>query len=201
MQLTRQPPFSVASSSIRRRHFTTPADDDNKEQSSDLTEIRLYQYAICPFCNRVKALLDYSGVHYDATEVNPLTKAEIKWSKDYRKVPIAQVSGQAVFGSDAIVQRLLEQPQFTRQLEKQWQGSSMTLEQFQSKSAQQWSTFAQEELAALLYPNMSRTLADSYAAFGYVEHVPTFSWGHRLAIRAVGSLAMTMAASRVKSTY
>ena len=41
--------------------------------------ICLYQYAICPFCNKVKALLDYSGLPYDVVEVNPLTKAEIKW--------------------------------------------------------------------------------------------------------------------------
>lgn len=47
--------------------------------TSDSTAIQLYQYAICPFCNRVKALLDYSGLPYKTVEVNPLTKAEIKW--------------------------------------------------------------------------------------------------------------------------
>lgn len=41
--------------------------------------IQLYQYAICPFCNRVKALLDYARIEYSTIEVNPLTKAEIKW--------------------------------------------------------------------------------------------------------------------------
>jgi microsomal prostaglandin-E synthase 2 len=41
--------------------------------------LQLYQYAICPFCNRVKALLDYMDIPYTAVEVNPLTKGEIKW--------------------------------------------------------------------------------------------------------------------------
>jgi Glutaredoxin len=41
--------------------------------------IELYQYAICPFCNKVKAFLDYAGIAYQAIEVNPLTKFEIKW--------------------------------------------------------------------------------------------------------------------------
>jgi microsomal prostaglandin-E synthase 2 len=42
-------------------------------------QILLYQYAICPFCNKTKALLEYAGVDYRAIEVNPLTKSEIKW--------------------------------------------------------------------------------------------------------------------------
>ena len=42
-------------------------------------KIRLFQYAICPFCNRVKAFLDYVGMDYETVEVNPLTKVEIKW--------------------------------------------------------------------------------------------------------------------------
>lgn len=41
--------------------------------------VQLYQYAICPFCNKSKALLDYAKVPYETIEVNPLTKAEIKW--------------------------------------------------------------------------------------------------------------------------
>lgn len=50
-------------------------DDDNVGPQM----LRLYQYAICPFCNKTKAVLDYAQVPYEAVEVNPLTKAEIKW--------------------------------------------------------------------------------------------------------------------------
>ena len=42
-------------------------------------QVTLYQYRICPFCNKVKALLHYAGMEYKAVEVNPLTKAEIQW--------------------------------------------------------------------------------------------------------------------------
>jgi len=48
---------------------------DNKEGAPSVT---LYQYAICPFCNKAKALLSYAGIDYEAVEVNPLTKAELK---------------------------------------------------------------------------------------------------------------------------
>ncbi len=56
--------------------------------SSITTPRKLYQYNICPFCCKVKAFMDWKGVEYSAIDVNPLSKAEISFSKDYRKVPI-----------------------------------------------------------------------------------------------------------------
>ena len=66
---------------------------------SDAKEVVLYQYATCPFCNKVrrewlrhvawwsrdaplqlKAFLDYHKIPYKVVEVNPLTKKELKWS-------------------------------------------------------------------------------------------------------------------------
>jgi hypothetical protein len=41
--------------------------------------IKLYQYKICPFCSKVKTVLGYTGIDHEIVEVNPLTKAEIKW--------------------------------------------------------------------------------------------------------------------------
>ncbi|XP_076949296.1 uncharacterized protein LOC143621894 [Bidens hawaiensis] len=50
-------------------------------------DVVLYQYQACPFCNKVKAFLEYYDIPYKIVEVNPMNKKEIKWS-DYRKVPI-----------------------------------------------------------------------------------------------------------------
>ena len=59
--------------------------------------VQLFQYEICPFCNKVKALLDLQRLPYETTEVNPLTKGETKaWSGGYRKVPIALLEGEQV---------------------------------------------------------------------------------------------------------
>jgi hypothetical protein len=44
-----------------------------------IPSVKLYQYQICPFCNKVKAVLGYAGIDHEIVEVNPLTKAEIKW--------------------------------------------------------------------------------------------------------------------------
>jgi microsomal prostaglandin-E synthase 2 len=49
----------------------------------------LYQYDVCPFCNKVQAFLDFHNVAYTAVEVNPLTKSEMKAVTDYKMVTIA----------------------------------------------------------------------------------------------------------------
>lgn len=54
------------------------ASDINAADNKDAPSVTLFQYAICPFCNKAKSLLAYAGIDYDAVEVNPLTKAELK---------------------------------------------------------------------------------------------------------------------------
>lgn len=62
------------------RRVISPVDSTNL----DLT---LYQYQSCPFCCKVRALLDFYGISYDIVEVNPVFRTEAKWSP-YKKVPI-----------------------------------------------------------------------------------------------------------------
>ncbi|XP_060056246.1 prostaglandin E synthase 2 isoform X1 [Erinaceus europaeus] len=50
-------------------------------------QLTLYQYKTCPFCSKVRAFLDFHGLPYQVVEVNPIRRAEIKFSS-YRKVPI-----------------------------------------------------------------------------------------------------------------
>ncbi|KAK6925298.1 Glutathione S-transferase, N-terminal [Dillenia turbinata] len=68
-------------------------------------EVVLYQYEACPFCNKVKAFLDYYDIPYKVVEVNPLSKKEIKWS-DYKKVPILVVDGEQLVDSSAIIDKM-----------------------------------------------------------------------------------------------
>jgi hypothetical protein len=193
----------------------------------------------------VKALLDYlnristQDTDLNATttlisvqniEVNPLFKTEIKkFSKEYRKVPIATfqvvsptksdthettvstatTSSKTIFGSDEIINHLLtEYPMIRQQLEQHWEQTNpslstpmMTFDTFVNhNTAKMWTTYATNELAVWLYPNMCRTYRDSYTAFQYI-HDPTlpFSTFQRYMIQYIGALAMTFAASKIKS--
>ena len=56
----------------------------------------------------MKAVLDYLRIPYKVVEVNPLTKGEIKFSKDYRKVPIVVFDGLQVNDSSPIIEHISE---------------------------------------------------------------------------------------------
>mmetsp|Transcript_21309 Transcript_21309/g.32819 ORF Transcript_21309/g.32819 Transcript_21309/m.32819 type:complete len:284 (-) Transcript_21309:924-1775(-) len=162
----------------------------------------LWQYKICPFCNKVKSLLAYADVDHNVIEVNPLTKNELKpWSGDYKKVPIAVLNDEQLNGSDKILDALLENEQVISNLEGKWVNTeqTMTMSDFRSNDAEKWMKYATDDLASLLYPNICRSLSDSFLAFSYVNDVDTFSPVQKITIRGAGSLAMYLAASKIKS--
>ena len=208
--LARGQNFSSSSSSLASKASTASSDADTRSTSIKVPNITLYQYAICPFCHKAKALLSYVGIAPSQTiEVNPLTKAELP-KGDYRKVPIAIVDDRQVNGSDDIVQALLDHKYVESTLRSRWKGGElheneathgkiMTMDSFRSSdNSRKWADFASNDLAGLMYPNICRTLSDSFAAFGYVDSVSTFSPIQKGLIKGVGSLAMYMAASRIK---
>ena len=61
--------------------------EDHKLPEQNEQHITLYQFASCPFCNKVRTFLDYYGFKYKIVEVDPIFKKEIKFS-EYRRVPI-----------------------------------------------------------------------------------------------------------------
>lgn len=165
--------------------------------------ITLFQYSICPFCNINKALLSYSKTPYTIKEVNPLTKAEIKFSTEYKKVPIAIIDEKQINGSKNINAALLEVPSIRDTLEKNWMEKAsdsdcMDISKFTSSNATKWNDFANEELAPILYPNICNTLSESRNAFAYVDNVNEFSKIQKMMIQGIGSIAMYFAASKIK---
>ena len=68
--------------------------------SLPFSKVTLYQYDVqASLCNKVKAMLDFHGVPYDVVEVNPLTKSEMAFSKEYKKVLVLVVDGTQINNS------------------------------------------------------------------------------------------------------
>lgn len=177
-------------------------------ETETVPSIKLYQYAICPYCNMIKALLDYASIEYESIEVNPLTKSEIKWSKDYKKVPIAVFNdNEVVLGSEKIIQSILTHPRIMSSLEKEGSSSRRFLlnsndenenENSSTNNNKKWFDFSSNTLASLLYPNICATYSDSLHAFAYVHNITTFSMLQKYSIQYVGAAAMSFAASKIK---
>jgi hypothetical protein len=141
-------------------------------------------------------------------------------------VPIAKINNDIVLkGSDEIIKGLLQQKSVVSLLEQRWANTHQcsndakstkltTLQDFvggsgisdlgggndsKSTEVKEWLRFANDELASLLYPNICRTWSDSYQAFSYVAKIDSFSTIQKISIQLLGSVAMYLAASRVKS--
>ncbi|XP_024360069.1 uncharacterized protein [Physcomitrium patens] len=155
-------------------------------------EVVLYQYDACPFCNKVKAFLDYHDIAYKVVEVNPVGKKEIKWS-DYKKVPILVVDGEALNDSTAIITEL------TRRIQG---GNAKDLAQkIGSDEEEKWRSWVDEHLVHLLSPNIYRTPREALQAFDYLTTNGNFSSIERATGKYVGATAMYFIGKRLKKRH
>lgn len=178
-----------------RRQLSSNQDDDHRYR------YQLYKYKICPFSNIAKVFLEYQKIPFESVEVNPLTKAELGFSETYRKVPIV-----TILDTDATTpaSKALVQLNGTEEiLPHDYNPSGAEEDGFASgESSKRWQDFARNRLATLLYPNICRTLGDSFRAFNYVHSgANSFSALQKYSVQYVGSLAMYFAASKIKEKY
>lgn len=150
----------------------------------------LYQYDVCPFCNKVKAYLDYRGIPYDIVEVNPLTKSEIKFSKEYRKVPIVMVDDEQLNDSAHIIATLDERlgkiapPGFIG-------GKAMT------EKEEKWAKWVDAWFVHVITPNIYRTWAEAFKSFDYITERGKFGWVERQSVRLSGAVSMYLISQNV----
>ena len=161
--------------------------------------ITVYQYAICPFCSKVKTYLDFLKQPYETVEVNPLTKGELGFSKEYKKVPIIQVGAtqqqqqqqQQVNDSEAIIAYI------TSELKAKEKCGA----RFFPADAEKWTEWCDKKLAVMLYPNITRTMEESWECFGYVDKVKSWNVANQFVTRAAGTVAMSLANGKIKKKY
>jgi len=71
--------------------------------------MRLYQFATSPFCAKVRKILDYKGVDYEAIEVDYVERKELVMASGQMMVPALTLdNGVTVVDSDRIAMALEE---------------------------------------------------------------------------------------------
>ncbi|KAF0852349.1 mitochondrial thioredoxin (TRX)-like/glutathione S-transferase (GST C) family protein [Andalucia godoyi] len=154
------------------------------------TGVLLYQYSSCPFCNKVKAYLDWRQIAYTAVEVNPLTKTELKWSVDYTKVPI-------VIAMPAY-ERLIESSKIIETLEVRMTGNDDFLRDSESEK---WRAWVDTSLVKTLPPNIYRTIPEAWDSLEYMTEHHKFSAMERRAAQVVGTVVMYVIGKMLKRKY
>lgn len=144
-------------------------------------KITIYQYEACPFSHKVKAFLKYQKMDFEKVEVNPMSKSEISFSKDYKKVPIAMVDGEQVNNSFDIIKKLSTEP-ITSDVEK-------------------WNEFVDKKLAVTLLPNLYASFSQALEAFDYISQVPNWSKLDRLWLKFGGAFFMRALKTKLMKKY
>lgn len=171
--------FSVAASLAQQTYFAP-------------SQVLLYQYEACPFCNKVKAFLDYNKIPYKVVEVNPISKKEIKWS-DYKKVPILVVDGQEMVDSSVIIDQL------SRRLHPEVLPGESTsnLDEEEKK----WRGWVDHHLVHVLSPNIYRSPSEALESFDYITSHGNFTFFERMTGKYVGAAAMYFVSKKLKKKH
>nr|GMD84742.1 prostaglandin E synthase 2 [Ipomoea batatas] len=178
--------FSVAASTLAEEaHAKEPIPP--KFRPNDVV---LYQYEACPFCNKVKAFLDYYGIPYKIVEVNPISKNEIKWS-DYRKVPILMVDGEQMVDSSDIIDKLFQKvcPQVAAKSTSD------------NDEENKWRKWVDNHLVHILSPNIYRSASEALESFDYITTQGNFSFYERTVAKYAGATAMYFVSKKLKKKY
>lgn len=153
-------------------------------------EVILYQYEACPFCNKVRAFLDYHNIPYRVVEVNPMGKKELKWS-EYKKVPVLMVDGQQLNDSTAIISTLNERITSG--------GGTASAEALEEQET--WRRWVDEHLVHVLSPNIYRNPSEALESFEYITTHGNFTTMERLMAKYAGATAMYFISKRLKKRY
>ena len=125
-------------------------------------DIVLYQYETCPFCNKVRAFLDYSGIKYRVVEVNPMTKAEKKSNPQLaatKEVPVLMINGKLLLDSTQIIKNLNAIMNLYRDAKSQ---HVVTPDEESSLA------FVDQRVVILTAPNIYRSFRESIDSFDYI---------------------------------
>ncbi|XP_036769688.2 prostaglandin E synthase 2 isoform X2 [Manis pentadactyla] len=189
---------------------------------SSRLQLTLYQYKTCPFCSKVRAFLDFHALPYQVVEVNPVQKAEIKFSS-YRKVPILLAQeGDSLRPQDLPGVRPLEDivtyyppmkavndqgKEVTEFCNKYWlmldEKEAQRL--YGGKEARteemKWRQWADDWLVHLISPNVYRTPAEALASFNYIVKEGKFGPVEGAVAKYMGAAAMYFISKRLKSRH
>jgi len=162
--------------------------------------ITLYQYDVCPFCCKVKAVLDYHKLPYTVVEVNPLSKSELKWST-YKKVPVVKLDEEVVTGSSGIVSRLTAEVEAARKAGKAAPRPKGVAAGVSAEEELVWRQWVDERLVKIMTANIYRNWNEAWETFTYITEQTNWSWGTRELARWSGALIMWQVGKKMPVKY
>ncbi len=151
----------------------------------------LYQFALCPFCNKVRAGLQLKGVPFEEVEVSPRSKVELPSLPEGapRKVPVLEVGSAVLWDSTQILSQLDEV--FPDTLRFTPADEAMRL---RADTMEQW---VDDQFIESLPPVLYGTWREATKASKVIAKHSRFGAGEGLAVKFGGPLIMHAVAKRI----
>ncbi len=142
----------------------------------------LYQFRSCPFCGKVRAFMNHSGIPYDTVEVTPFGMKELDFT-DYKKVPVLRDGEQVIVESATIVDHL---NQHYAQLPS-------------GEGAAEWAQWIDKTLVQYLPPLIHPNFSTSFRNFKVVMSREQLQGIKGFFVRLGGALMMPKVARKMKA--
>lgn len=156
-----------------------------------LPEPALYQFALCPFCSKVRAGLELKGIRYRTVEVNPRSKAELPALPPGapRKVPVL-VLGETVVADSTAILRFLDEA-YPQTVRFRPEGSALC------QAADEIEEWVDAELIRALPTVLYGSWREAGRAAAVVARGSKLSATQGLGVKVVGPLIMHLVAKRL----
>ncbi len=146
--------------------------------------ITLYQFDSCPFCWKVKALLNYAKQPYDIVEVSPFGMKELDFT-DHKKVPVLKDGDEIITESATIVEHV----------------NSRYSKLPVRDDAEKWSKWIDDVLVHYLPPIIHPNFTTSLKNFKAIMANTKMGSIKGLLVRFAGALVMPKIARKMKAKY
>jgi len=144
--------------------------------------LTLYQFESCPFCWKVKSVLHYHGIPYQAVEVNPMNQKELE-PLGMKKVPVLVDGDKAMGESSDIIDYLMA--------EHGGQGDETA-----GDDVAQWRDWVDETMVHYLPPIIHGSFGTSWRTFGSVLQPSGYGFFKRQFVRMAGAMVMSRVAQK-----
>lgn len=146
--------------------------------------ITLYQFDSCPFCWKVKALLNFAKQPYEVVEVSPFGMKELEFT-DHKKVPVLKDGDEIIVESAAIVEHV------------NTNYSKLPVREDASK----WTKWVDDALVHYLPPLIHPNFSTSFKNFSAIMQNTKMGFIKRSLTRFAGAMVMPKVARKMKAKH
>jgi len=141
--------------------------------------LKLYQFSACPFCWKVRVLLDYKRIPYETIEVHPYTKKELEFT-DYKKVPVLVDEESVITDSSNIIDYLNNKYAIS----------------LADNSDEKWCTWVDDTLVHYFPPIIHKNFKTSFRTIKKITPPGQSSWFKQFFTQTIGAAIMSKVAKK-----